>query len=126
MYVTSSAHHQAYVLRWRSFTKVGNIRLNHDLVKTSLYYIEYVKNFLHFLHMVASLGMPTNIPLGKQRRLDELADFIATLQIGNSPATAIHEGLAVPPEQLRDLIHATAILGGFEVDVLAAEARSTA
>jgi len=32
--------------------------------------------------------------------------------------------LAVPPERLRDLIHAIVLLGGFEVDVLAAEARS--
>jgi hypothetical protein len=84
----------------------------------------FEKNFLHLLHMVASLGRPANIPLGKQRRLDELADFIATLQIESSPATAVHEGLAVPLERLRDLIHATALLGGFEVGVLAAEARS--
>jgi hypothetical protein len=84
----------------------------------------FEKNFLHLLHTVASLGRPANIPLGKHRRLDELADFIATLQIKSSPATAVHEGLAVLPERLRDLIHATALLGGFEVDVLAAEARS--
>jgi len=32
--------------------------------------------------------------------------------------------LAVPPERLWDLIHAIVLLGGFEVDVLAAEARS--
>jgi hypothetical protein len=76
-----------------------------------------------FLHLIASLGTPIDLPLSRRRRLDDLVDLIATLEIIELPAYEFEGALAGQLDSLRSILEAVATLGGFDADILAAEAR---
>jgi hypothetical protein len=76
-----------------------------------------------FLHLIASLGTPIDLPLSRRRRLDDLVDLIATLGIIELPAYEFEGALAGQLDSLRSILEVVTILGGFDADILAAEAQ---
>lgn len=76
-----------------------------------------------FLRLVASSGTPKELEPTKTRRLDDLADFIATLDLVESSAVEVSTGLLGPPESIKLAIEAVVVLGGFDPDVLASLAQ---
>ena len=76
-----------------------------------------------FLHLIASLGTPIDLPLYRRRRLDDLVNFIASLRFLKLPAYEFDTVLVGQLDSLRSILEVVTILGGFDADILAAEAR---
>lgn len=74
-----------------------------------------------FLAQIRAFSEPSSLSLMQRRRLDELADFIGTLRYGESTPREIWNAFQGEPN-LPWLFRTTAILGGFDLHVLAAEA----
>lgn len=72
------------------------------------------------LEIMAKLSEPATLPLGQERRLEELASFIETLNLNSTSAWLSGEALRQLGREWFGLI---AVLGGFDAAVLAAEAR---
>ena len=80
------------------------------------------KSWAQFLAIIIDSSSPRDLTPGESRRLDEFADFVATLRIGESYAGALTEALSTP-DDVKQLVRLTITLGGFEPALLAAEAR---
>jgi hypothetical protein len=74
-----------------------------------------------FLLQISTFAQPAQLPLVQKRRLDELADYLATLQYGESIPRDIWNAFQ-NETGLGWLLQTVAVLGGFDLRVLAAEA----
>jgi hypothetical protein len=77
-----------------------------------------------FLGMVAECGGRTALSVREQRGLDELVDFFFTLGIPDSESFSFAEMTLGAPIRTRGLARAAIVLGGFNADKLASEARA--
>jgi hypothetical protein len=75
-----------------------------------------------FLTIVSELAPATDPTFVARWRLDELADFVATLRLGTSPAGDIGLDLLRAKEGVKSLVGITARLGDFDLGALAAQA----
>lgn len=76
-----------------------------------------------FLEMISECGEEFELSVREQRGLDELVDFYFTLGIPDSAGFSFTEITLDHPARVRELIHAAVVLGGFDADKLASEAR---
>ena len=76
-----------------------------------------------FLKMIAESGVQTKLSIREQRGLDELVDFFFTLGIPDSESFSFAEMTLDAPIRMRELAQAAIVLGGFDADKLASEAR---
>lgn len=76
-----------------------------------------------FLEMVAENGGEAMLSLREQRGLDELVDLYFTLGIPDSASFSFAEMTLDAPARMRELVNAAIVLGGFDADKLASEAR---
>jgi len=70
------------------------------------------------LAMVAKLGRPCELTPAQTTRIDELADYVETLDLND--VSSWH--LMKQTEDLPQILHLVATLGGFDFDVLSAQA----
>jgi hypothetical protein len=76
-----------------------------------------------FLEMISKCGGESELSTREQRGLDELVDFYFTLGIPDSAAFSFAEMTLAHPVRVRELVQAAVVLGGFDADKLASEAR---
>lgn len=76
-----------------------------------------------FLEMVAESGGQAELSIREQRGLDELVDFYFTLGIPDSESFSFADMTLGHPARIRELMRAVVVLGGFDADKLASEAR---
>ena len=75
------------------------------------------------LGAVAQLDVPADLTWRQRRRLDAIADFLATLRLGESSVGSLSAAWNRYPSDLKFVVETVAVLGGFPMPVLAAEAR---
>ena len=68
--------------------------------------------------MVAELGRPPELTPAQMTRMDELADYVETLDLNNVSSWP----LIKRTEDLPPILRLVAALGGFDIDVLSAQA----
>lgn len=82
----------------------------------------YSRKLNTFWDIVASLAQPAQISYACRWHLDELADLVATINLGGSTARDVHDGFGIERNTVRALIDLVARLGDFDLALLAAEA----
>src|SRR5262245_12862705 len=100
---------QEHGAMWKSMAQFANaVPIHHELWK-------------RFLSGVASFASSAHLTLPQRRRLDELADYVATVRYGESTPREVHDAFEYT-QDLPWLLRTTASLGDFDVGTLSAEA----
>lgn len=81
----------------------------------------YVKGTEIFLRSIADLGVQVDVPRYQRRRLDEIADYVATLQMDEAGIVAVDHALFGPAQDLRDTMKAVQVLGAFDPNILSSQ-----
>ena len=90
--------------------------------KFSAFMIDFHGGWKRFLSLLVRLGEPREVALQQRRRLDELADYLETLDFRSQvPADTL--GALEHETRIPWLLRTVAMLGGFDLDLLASEAQ---